>query len=799
MRWRSVAEVVVFRLANRRDPKRVREFRDDVGRAERVIHPGLVRIADLEARTGVFRVRFKAPPGISAWDVVEQNEHEAVRVSHGLALRIVHQAATALGEAHRLGLAHGRLVPDDVLLGLDGQVCVAGLGFSQAIRADREDSPGEHQARRGYVPPEQLVGRLKPTPAADVYALGTLLYELTTRRPLKRGDGVGAPAPSLCTKNYPMELEVVTLRALDPDPARRFPDGDAFAHALEQVAAALAIQPGSSAVSRVVRDLVQGHLSDEQGERSDNLPSSDGRLFGRREALESVLGWGKGEGRCLVLVGPPGAGKTRLAVEAARRLAGGFAGRGGTWLVDLSGCTGFRQACEALAARLGFVPEPKQDVRDLALRIGTELRRAGPTLLVMDAIEGVFAALAPMVVGWLAQAPTLRVIITSRQQLQISGAQAMGVLPLTAEAAASLFVFKARQARKGWQVAAGQIGYVETIVRQVDRLPGPILVMAAAIASKSLSGVLKELSETVGPALAGLAAPVYRSLDLLEDWERLALAQLSVLEGDFTAEAAGTIMDLRSLPDAPAPRVVLASIHRRSLLRVFKKQGKPSTLRLYRSVRDAARTRFPTAASLKAAVERHEHWFIRLTIGPPLGGGGSFPAWCKEVMDARAELRGIYRRSLRRKVHEPTSVNKAMRVAASLAWVEDPKRAIARLDRVLALVGQVPTEPVATAAAYIGRGMLLLADARLDEALADATRAGLHARWALEEELVTHANALRAEVLAAQGTPDRARELLSMALLGCNAGLPWVDRGFQLLRSLGGPSNDDKASAQGAN
>ena len=128
------------------------------------------------------------------------------------------------------------------------------------------------------------------------------------------------------------------------------------------------------------------------------------------------------EVRLLTLTGPGGVGKTRLAIEVARQLAGSFETIA---FVSLVSVTDPDLVPDAVAAALGVQPAPGRDITDLILvTIGER-----PVLLLVDNVEGVVMA-APWLAGLLPRCPALTILATSRSRLAVYGEQVYPIAPL---------------------------------------------------------------------------------------------------------------------------------------------------------------------------------------------------------------------------------------------------------------------------------------------------------------------------------------------------------------------------------
>lgn len=157
--------------------------------------------------------------------------------------------AGALESAHRRNLVHGDLRPEDVLVTDDGEPHLADLGVAlvTGLGPDRAAQP----QRIAHAAPEQLETHL-PTPATDVYALGSVLYALLAGRAafVQPGDTspmavalriANEPLPDLRPTGVPRPVVDVIERAMAKDPAARWPSAEAMGHALQQAEVSLGL------------------------------------------------------------------------------------------------------------------------------------------------------------------------------------------------------------------------------------------------------------------------------------------------------------------------------------------------------------------------------------------------------------------------------------------------------------------------------------------------------------------------------------------------------------------------------
>jgi predicted ATPase len=268
--------------------------------------------------------------------------------------------------------------------------------------------------------------------------------------------------------------------------------------------------------------------------------------------------------RILLIRGPPGAGKTRLARHVAARLAPALSG--GTVLADLTEARDLPQVAVAVAGALGIAgPEPGP--RALS-RAADAIRCRGPCLVMLDNCEGVTAAVGTALEAWRGAAPEARFLATSRSLLpQADDELQLG--PMSVDEAVALFEVLAQRVRPGFRVDEAR-GVVETLVERLDRLPLAVALAAGRAGAMSPRAILDRLddrfrllasrSRDATSRQRTLRAALDASWDQLPAAEREAFLACSVFRGGFDAASVEAVIDA---PDALAR---VAALCDRSLL-----------------------------------------------------------------------------------------------------------------------------------------------------------------------------------------------------------------------------------------
>jgi serine/threonine-protein kinase len=235
-----LGRTVALKLLHRRfaeDPAFVERFRREASSAAGLQHPNVVSVFDRGAWDGTYYIAMEHLEGRSLKELVR----EEGPLPPARAVGIVVQVLRAARFAHRRGIVHRDLKPHNVILDEEGRAKVTDFGIARAGVSDATET-GLILGTPQYLSPEQAKG--EPVSArSDLYSVGILLYELLTGRVPFDGDSpvsialkqVAEPPvpPSRLNPAVPPALDAVVLRALEKDPAARFPDADAFIAALE--------------------------------------------------------------------------------------------------------------------------------------------------------------------------------------------------------------------------------------------------------------------------------------------------------------------------------------------------------------------------------------------------------------------------------------------------------------------------------------------------------------------------------------------------------------------------------------
>ncbi len=229
----------VIRSGELADDEDVRLFRQEANEAARLDHPHITPVYEVGECDGRHYFTMKLIEGGSLSDRLKryQNDPKATAKLTATAARAVHYA-------HQRQLLHRDLKPGNILLDAAGQPHVADFGLAKRMGGAGEASQSQGVGTPEYMAPEQARGDAWLTTAADVYALGGVLYALLTGRPPFRGASAWATIkkvlndeptpPSKIRPGVPRDLETICLKCLQKESAKRYGSAEALAEDLER-------------------------------------------------------------------------------------------------------------------------------------------------------------------------------------------------------------------------------------------------------------------------------------------------------------------------------------------------------------------------------------------------------------------------------------------------------------------------------------------------------------------------------------------------------------------------------------
>ncbi|HEX8111244.1 MAG TPA: serine/threonine-protein kinase, partial [Kofleriaceae bacterium] len=287
-----------------KDVRFIRMFLDEARVAANLHHQHIVQVHDIGETAGEYFIAMEYLHGEDVRTILSTASKMRQHVPLGCAMAVVSAAAAGLHYAHErrgpdkrpLGIVHRDISPSNILVGYDGSIKVVDFGIAKAS-ARQETRSSSLKGKISYMSPEQCKGA-EVDRRSDVYSLGVVLYELATTTRLFKGESDylvmdqivngRVTLPQVRRPELPNELSAIIMRAIAPDPERRYFTADELRVALDQFAAKASLTTSTSAIATYMRKMF--------GEKPEPWLELEGQDFdsfdeiGEPPVTESTLG-----------------------------------------------------------------------------------------------------------------------------------------------------------------------------------------------------------------------------------------------------------------------------------------------------------------------------------------------------------------------------------------------------------------------------------------------------------------------------------------------------------------------------
>jgi predicted ATPase/Tfp pilus assembly protein PilF/predicted Ser/Thr protein kinase len=635
-----------------RDDEAKERFVNEAQAASALDHPNICTIYEIDQdEDGRMFIAMAYYEGETLQTKVSSNQLSVIS-----AIDIAIQIAQGLAKAHEHGIIHRDIKPANVIITKDGVAKILDFGLAKLSGQTRLTKVGTTMGTVAYMSPEQTRG-VDVDHRADIWALGVVLYEMITGQLPFKGEYEAAvmysivnedPEPlARCRSDVPEALQMIVEKALQKDAGTRYQT------AIEILTDLKSSQAG------VTPTFAESLPHKPQEPAPNNLPIQLTSFIGREREISEVKRL-LATSRLLTLTGPGGTGKTRLALQATVSLRMGF--EHDAFFVALAPVNDPKLVASTIAQTLGVgevggqppLESLKQYLRDKQM------------LLLLDNFEQIVAA-ATVVTELLTACPKLKILVTSRASLHVSGEQEFPVPPLSLpdlkalpslevlsqSEAVALFVQRAQAVKPDFALNNENASSVAEICIRLDGLPLAVELAAARIKLLTPQTMLPRLKSrlkllTEGPRdlparQQTLRGAIEWSYALLDEDEKKLLRRLSVFAGGCTLEAAeavcNTTTDLNvEILDG------MASLVDKSLLR----QSEQSRFLMLETIREFGLDCLTANGETEAFRRAHRDFFLKFSeeaepqlIGPQQKG------WLERLDQEHDNLRAAFDWSLK--------------------------------------------------------------------------------------------------------------------------------------------------------
>ncbi|WP_371745604.1 protein kinase [Myxococcus sp. CA033] len=282
------------------EPEFVQMFLDEARIAAQLSHPNIVQVHELGKEGDNIFIAMEYVEGVDLRRVMAEELKFGATVPCGVAARICSLVAAGLDYAHQsrgvdgrpLELIHRDVSPQNVMIGYDGRVKLVDFGIAKAGAFMERSKPGVIKGKFLYLAPEQ-VSQERLDHRADIFALGTMLYEITTgKQPFAKPTTEGIlyairfddpTAPHLLRPDYPLELSRIVMRCLTKDRNLRYPRAAVVHEELEAF-----LDSGELQQSLDVSEYIARLMGEEEERTILHIPMA--RPVGRTQATVPLAG-----------------------------------------------------------------------------------------------------------------------------------------------------------------------------------------------------------------------------------------------------------------------------------------------------------------------------------------------------------------------------------------------------------------------------------------------------------------------------------------------------------------------------
>jgi serine/threonine protein kinase len=209
------------------DEKTIERFRNELKTAREITHKNVCRMYDLNKEKGAYYITMEYVPGEDLKGMIRMTG----QLSVGATVNIGKQVCEGLAEAHKLGVVHRDLKPQNIMIDKEGNARIMDFGIARSLKTKGITGAGAMIGTPEYMSPEQVEGK-EADQESDIYSLGIILYEMAAGRVPFEGETPISVAvkhktetprnPQELNAHVPLDLSQVILKCLEKDKAKRY-------------------------------------------------------------------------------------------------------------------------------------------------------------------------------------------------------------------------------------------------------------------------------------------------------------------------------------------------------------------------------------------------------------------------------------------------------------------------------------------------------------------------------------------------------------------------------------------------